>query len=114
MQVPLLDLKAQYTSIRKEVKQVIEEVVESQLFILGDKVARLEEAIARYVDAQYAVGVASGTDALLLSLMALGVGAGDKVITTPYTFFATAGSISRVGAEVVFVDIDTETYNMDP
>jgi dTDP-4-amino-4,6-dideoxygalactose transaminase len=114
MQVPLLDLKAQYATIHKKVEQVIQEVVENQLFILGEKVVQLEEAIAHYVNAKYAVGVASGTDALLLSLMALEVGGGDKVITTPYTFFATAGSISRVGAEVVFVDIDPETYNMDP
>ena len=114
MQVPLLDLKAQYTAIRGEVEPVIQEVIESQLFIMGEKVVELEDAIARYVDAKHAIGVASGTDALLLSLMALGVGIGDKVITTPYTFFATAGSISRVGAEVVFVDIDPKTYNLDP
>ncbi len=114
MQVPLLDLKAQYATIRREIQPAIQEVVESQLFILGEKVVELEKAIAQYVEAAYAVGVASGTDALLLSLMALGVGTGDKVVTTPYTFFATAGAISRLGAEVVFVDIDPETYNMDP
>ena len=114
MQVPLLDLKVQYATIRDEVEPVIKDVVENQLFILGDKVVELEEAIAEYVDATYAVGVASGTDALLLALMALGVGPGDKVVTTPYTFFATAGSVSRVGAEVVFVDIDPKTYTMDP
>lgn len=114
MHIPLLDLKAQYATIREEIKTTIDEVVESQLFILGEKVHKLEEAVATYSDTKFAVGVASGSDALLLALMALNVGYGDKVITTPYTFFATAGSISRLGALPVFVDIDPETYTISP
>ena len=114
MHIPLLDLKAQYATIRDEIKPAIDEVLESQLFILGEKVIKLEEAIANYSGSKFAVGVASGTDAILLALMALGVGYGDSVITTPYTFFATAGSIARLGALPVFVDIDPETYNISP
>jgi len=112
MKVPLLDLKAQYRTIRGEIKAAIDEVLESQHFILGEKVKELEGAIADYSGSKFGVGVASGSDALLLSLMALKVGYGDKVITTPYTFFATAGSISRVGAKPIFVDIDPDTYNL--
>jgi len=114
MHIPLLDLKAQYATIRDEIKPAIDEVLESQLFILGEKVVKLEEAVANYSGSKFAVGVASGSDALLLALMAFNVGYGDKVITTPYTFFATAGSISRLGALPVFVDIDPETYNISP
>ena len=114
MHIPLLDLKAQYATIRDEIKPAIDEVLESQLFILGEKVVKLEEAIANYSGSKFAVGVASGSDALLLALMALNVGYGDKVITTPYTFFATASAISRLGALPVFVDIDPETYNISP
>ena len=114
MHIPLLDLKAQYATIRDEIKPAIDEVLESQLFILGEKVIKLEKAIANYSGSKFAVGVASGSDALLLALMALNVGYGDTVITTPYTFFATAGSISRLGALPVFVDIDPETYNISP
>jgi dTDP-4-amino-4,6-dideoxygalactose transaminase len=114
MKVPLLDLKAQYTQIRKEVMAAIEAVCEDQGFILGSRVADLEQAVAEYTGATHAIAVASGSDALLLSLMALDVGPGDEVITVPFTFFATCGAISRVGAKPVFVDIRLDTFNLDP
>lgn len=114
MQVPLLDLKKQYAKIREEVNREIQGVLDSQHFILGPSVERLEKQIASFCGIPYAVGVASGTDALLLGLMALGVGPGDRVATVSFTFFATGGSISRLGAVPVFIDIDPETYNMDP
>jgi dTDP-4-amino-4,6-dideoxygalactose transaminase len=114
VKVPLLDLKAQYATIKEEVMAVTQEVYESQLFILGPKVSELEEKIAKYSGCSYAVGVSSGTDALLIALMTAGIGAGDLVVTTPFTFFATVGSITRVSAAPVFVDIDRATYNMDP
>ncbi len=112
--VPALDLKAQYQGIRDEIEPVIKRVLENQMFIQGPEVEALENELAEYCGAARGIGCASGTDALLLPLMALGIGAGDEVVTTPYSFFATAGSIWRTGAKPVFVDIDPETYNIDP
>ena len=114
MNVPLLDLKSQYQTIKDEILRVTEDVYESQYFILGPWVEKLEKAIADYSNTGFAVGVSSGTDALLISLLAADVGPGDAVITTPYSFFASAGCVSRVGAKPVFVDIDRETYNISP
>jgi dTDP-4-amino-4,6-dideoxygalactose transaminase len=114
VQVPLLDLKAQFAQIRAEVMPLIERVCASQQFILGEHVHGLEEEIARYCGASAAVGVSSGTDALLLAMMALEIGAGDEVITSPFTFFATAGTIARTGARPVFCDIDPQNFNMSP
>jgi dTDP-4-amino-4,6-dideoxygalactose transaminase len=112
MKVPLLDLKAQYKTIKDDIIKVTEEIFESQYFILGPHVDKLEKEIAAYCRTHHATGVSSGTDALLISLMAADIKPDDRVITTPYTFFATAGSIVRAGAKPVFVDIDPDTYNI--
>ena len=114
MNVPLLDLKAQYRVIKAEVLSAIEAVCDEQGFVLGPRVSAFEEATAQYIGSRYAIGCASGSDALLLSLMAMGVNAGDEVITVPFTFFATAGAISRLGAKPVFVDIQPKTFNIAP
>ena len=113
MKVPLLDLKIQNESLRPEIDEAIKKVLDSNGFILGAEVQALENELAEYCRTEYAIGCASGTDALLLALMALDVSGGDEVITTPYSFFATASSITRLGATPVFVDIDPQTYNLD-
>jgi dTDP-4-amino-4,6-dideoxygalactose transaminase len=114
MPVPLLDLKAQHEHIRDEVVSAMMEVVDSQLFILGEPVVKLEEDVAKLSRTKHAIGCASGTDALLLAFRALDIGRGDEVITSPFTFFATAGTIHNVGATPVFVDIEPRTFNIDP
>ena len=113
MKVPLLDLKAQYATIKDQVLAAVSEVLESQRCIGGPKVAELEEKIAAISDCKFAVGASSGTDAILNSLMSLDIGAGDEVITTPFTFFATVGCIVRAGAKPVFVDIDARSFNIN-
>ena len=114
MKIPLLDIPASYKEILADVEKNISQVIHSGRFILGPMVEELEQQVATYCETKYAVGVSSGTDALLISLMAAGVEEGDEVITTPFTFFATAGSIARLGARPVFVDIERETFNIDP
>ncbi len=111
--VPLVDLKAQYASIREDVQAAIERVCDAQHFIMGPEVQALEAEIAEYCEVEHAIGVSSGTDALLVSLMALGVGPGDEVVTTTYSFFATAGVIARLGAKPVFVDVEESSFNLD-
>jgi dTDP-4-amino-4,6-dideoxygalactose transaminase len=112
--VPFIDLVAQYQTIRDEVRSAVDRCFESQTFILGDEVAELEKEIAKYCDSQFAIGCASGTDALILALLAADVQPGDEVITSPFTFFASAGAIHRIGAIPVLVDIEPESYNIDP
>ena len=114
MKVPLLDLRMQHEALRDELRAATQTVMDSQQFVLGSEVEQLEKEVAAYSRAKHAIGCASGSDALLLSLMALDVKAGDEIITTPFTFFATGGAIARLGARPVFVDIDARTYNLDP
>lgn len=113
VQVPFLDLKAEYATYKSEALRAISEVCESQLFALGPAVAEFEGKIAAYCGSKFAIGVSSGTDALIAGLMAMGMGPGSEVITTPFTFFATAGCIARVGARPVFVDVEADSYNID-
>jgi len=114
MQVPLLDLKPQYEPLAAEIQAAIQKVCASQAFILGPAVKELESSVAAYSQCRFGIGVSSGTDALLLALMALEIGNGDAVITSPFTFFATAGTIARTGAVPLFCDIDRDTFNLSP
>ena len=114
MQVPFLDLKAQYTGIKDQVLKAISQVCESQQLCLGPAVEKFEKEVAGYCQSKYAIGVSSGSDALLVCLMALDIRPGDEVITTPFTFFATAGAVARLGGKPVFVDVQADSYNIDP
>src|SRR5215213_1595679 len=113
MKVPLLDLSEQNQKLRPEIEAAIGRVLDTNAFILGGEVAALEKELAEYCGTKYAIGCASGSDALLLALMALDIGPGDEVITTPYSFFASVSCITRLSAKPVFVDIDPRTYNLD-
>jgi dTDP-4-amino-4,6-dideoxygalactose transaminase len=114
LKVPLLDLKPQYQALKSEIDAAIAQVCASQMFILGPAVTELERRVAEYSHAKFAIGLSSGTDALLIALMTLDIAAGDEVITSPYTFFATGGTIARVGARPIFVDIEPDTFNISP
>ena len=114
MKVPLLDLKGQYRSIKTEIDGAVKNVLDNQDFILGEEVKKLEEEMAAYCGTKYAVGLASGTDALILSLKALGIGEGDEVIVPSFTFIATAEAVSLIGAKPVFADIEPRTFNIEP
>ena len=114
MKVPLLDLKAQYETLAQDIDAAVRSVFDSQHFILGPEVQQFEQEIAAYCSSEFAIGCASGSDAILLALMAHGIGPGDEVVTTPFTFFATAGSVVRLGAKPVFADIEESTFNIDP
>jgi len=114
VKVPLLDLKGQYAPLRAEIEAVIREVCDSQRFVLGPHVTELEKEVAAYSHAAYGIGISSGTDALLVALMALDIGPGDEVVTSPFTFFATAGTVARLGARPLFCDIDPATFNLSP
>jgi dTDP-4-amino-4,6-dideoxygalactose transaminase len=114
MDIPMLDLKAQYASIKNEIDAKVLEVLSTQKFVLGAEVSALESEIAAYSGVRFAIGVSSGSDALIISLLALGIGRGDAVVTTPFTFFATAGAIARLGAKPIFCDINPNSYNIDP
>ena len=114
MKVPFFDLVPQFASLQHEIRLALDEVFKTQQFIMGPQIEALEKTIAQFCGSRYAIGVASGSDALLLSLMACGIGSGDEVLLPPFTFFATAGAVSRLGATPIFVDIDSDTYNIDP
>src|SRR4029079_2223722 len=114
MAVPLLDLRAQHATIRDDVVGAMMQIVDDQAFILGEPVERLEQAVAELSNTKYAIGCANGTDAILLAMRALDIGRGDEVVTTPFTFFATAGTVHNVGATPVFVDIEPDTFNIAP
>src|SRR5712691_9379234 len=113
MKIPLINLKDQFAPLRDQMLAAISEILDTQQFVLGGEVKALEDEIAQYSNTKHAIGCASGSDALLLALMALDLKAGDEIVTSPFTFFATGSAITRLGARPVFVDIDTRTYNLD-